>query len=111
VRQRAAQLGIRALIPPLPAPDPQLASASKIVVKRKKFGTIPLDDIPPDQRKGYPSGAWALVPIAALYWCDGERNLAEVMRLTQLELGPSSFDFVGYFRFLEEHGYVEFLKR
>ena len=111
VQQRAAQLGIRAPIRPLPAPDPQLASASEIVVKRKKFGTIPLDEIPPDRRKGYPSGAWDPVPIAALYWCDGERNLAEVMRLTQLELGPSSFDFVGYFRFLEEHGYVEFLKR
>ena len=44
----------------------------------------------------------------ALYWCDGRRNLAEVARLTQLELGPTDFDFVAYFRFLRNHGYVQF---
>ena len=54
-----------------------------------------------------PSGAWAAVPTIALYWCDGKRNLAEVARLTRLELGPTDFDFVGYFRFLAKHGYVE----
>ncbi len=112
VQQRATQLGIRTPIKTLPPPqDPQLARASNIVVKRKRFGTIPLDEIPPDLRKGHPSGAWALVPITALYWCDGERNLAEVIRLTRLEHGPSGFDFVGYFQFLEERGYVEFAKR
>ena len=92
-------------------PDPQLAQASNIVVKRKRFGTIPLDEIPPDQRRGFPSGAWAPVPITALYWCDGERSLAEVIRLTRLELGPSSFDYVGYFQFLKERGYVDFVKK
>jgi len=30
--------------------------------------------------------------------------------LTRLELGPSDFDFVGYFAFLRRHGYVEFLE-
>jgi len=29
----------------------------------------------------------------------------------QLELGPSRFDFVGYFRFLAEQGYVELIQR
>jgi hypothetical protein len=48
------------------------------------------------------------VPVSALYWCDGKRNLAEVIRLTELEMGPQQFDFVGYFKFLEKHGYVEF---
>ena len=80
------------------------------MVRRKRFGTVPLDDLPPDQWQGYPSGAWAGVPTAALYWCDGHRNLAEVIRLTQMELGPTDFDFVGYFRFLRAHGYVDFLK-
>ena len=80
------------------------------LVKRKKFGTIPLDEIPPDRRKGYPSGAWDLVPIAALYWCDGRRNLAEVKRLTQLELGATDFDFVAYFRFLRKHAYVNLVE-
>jgi hypothetical protein len=50
------------------------------------------------------------VPISALYWCDGQRNLAEVIRLTRLERGPTNFDFVGYFRFLVKRGYVEFVR-
>jgi hypothetical protein len=78
-----------------------------MVVKRKGIGTIPLDELAPDQREGFPSGAWDSTPILALYWCDGRRNLAEVIRLTRLEAGPVQFDFVGYFRFLERHGYVE----
>jgi hypothetical protein len=87
--------------------DPQYAVARKIVVKRKRFGTLPLDDLAHDQWEGYPSGAWAAIPTIALYWCDGRRNLAEVIRLTQLELGSTEFNFVGYFRFLARHGYVE----
>ena len=85
------------------------SDAAKIVVKRKRFGTIPLDDLPRDRWEGQPSGAWALVPTIALYWCDGKRNLAEVARLTQLELGPTKFDFVSYFRFLRKNGYVDFM--
>jgi hypothetical protein len=80
---------------------------SGIVVKRKRFGTIPLDDMREEKREGYPSGAWATVPTIALFWCDGKRDLAEVVRLTEQELGPQKFDFVGYFRFLGKHGYVD----
>ena len=87
-------------------PDP----ASTIVVKRKRFGTIPMDDLPPDKWEGWPSGAWDLIPITALYWCDGHRTLAEIIHLTRMEQGPTDFDFVGYFRFLRDHGYVEFVK-
>jgi hypothetical protein len=35
--------------------------------------------------------------LSALNWCDGTRNLAEVIRLTALEMGAQNFDFVGYF--------------
>jgi hypothetical protein len=85
-------------------------AADKLIVKRKRIGTIPLDDLPQDQWEGYPSGAWDITVIMALYWCDGKRNLSEVIHLTEMELGPSKFDFIGYFRFLEKHGYVEFAK-
>ncbi len=110
VAERAHLLGIEGSVQPIAGPDPEAAVASQIVVKRKRFGTIPLDQIPPDQRDGYPSGAWSLVPITALYWCDGQRNLEQVIHLTKMEMGPVRFDFVGYFRFLRDHGFVEFVK-
>ena len=84
--------------------------ADGIVVQRKRFGSIPLDDLPHDQWEGQPSGAWAAVPTIALFWCDGHRTLAEVARLTQFELGPTNFDFVSYFKFLRRHGYVDFVE-
>ncbi len=92
------------------APAQTDSAAAQIVVKRKRFGTIPLDDLPHDQWEGQPSGAWDLVPGIALYWCDGRRSLAEVAKLTQLELGATEFDFVTYFRFLRKHGYVDFVR-
>ena len=49
----------------------------------------------------FPAASFWGVPVSALYWCDGKRNLAEVIRLTELEMGPQQFDFVGYFKFLE----------
>jgi hypothetical protein len=108
--ERARLLGIKSSIQPVATKDPEAEAASQIVVKRKRFGTITLDQIPPDQRQGYPSGAWALVPISALYWCDGQRNLEQVIHLTKMEMGPTKLDFVGYFRFLRDHGFVEFVK-
>ena len=109
IDRRARELGFQAPVQPIAVLDTQRDKAARIVVKRKRFGTLPLDDMPTDQREGYPSGAWDSIPITALYWCDGHRNLAEVIHLTRMELGPTDFDFVGYFRFLKKHGYVDFL--
>lgn len=112
VNKRASELKISKTIEPVaPKPDPKLAGAEKLVVRRKKMGTLPLDDLPVDQREGWRSGAWDVRLATALYWCDGKRNLAEVVRLTRLELGPDSFDFPGYFRFLARKGYVELAER
>ena len=110
VEQKARQLGISVPLEPVAAPDRAAVVARTIVVKRKRFGTIPMDDLAPDKWHGYPSGAWDLIPITALYWCDGSRNLAQVIDLTRMEQGPTDFDFVGYFRFLRDHGYVDFVK-
>lgn len=107
--RRLGGLGLSGAVEPARAPRPGDAEASEIIVKRKRFGTLPLDDLPHEQWEGQPSGAWAAVPTIALYWCDGKRNLAEVIRLTQLELGPTDFDFVQYFRFLQKRGYVDFV--
>ncbi len=112
-RQKQAYASIRRI-----APNAKLASfgiadesrkleGASIVVKRKRFGTLPLDDLAVDKREDQPSGAWSVRLITALYWCDGKRTLDEVIRLTRLELGPDKFDYVSYFRFLARHGYVE----
>ena len=111
VQRRAVELGV-APVQPAPEPsDPQLEEARTLIVKRKRLGTLPLDDLAVDQREGQPSGAWADAPVKALYWCDGRRTLAEVIKLTQLEVGSTDFDLLRYFRFLEKKGYVEFLTR
>jgi Peptidase family M28 len=89
------------------APNPE---AERIIVRRKRRGTLPLDDLPEEKWEGFPSGAWDTPATIALYWCDGKRTLAEVIRLTEMELGPTNLNFVGYFRFLERHGYVDFVK-
>ena len=107
-KSRAAQLNVAGAIEPVaPAKDEQLAGAERIVVKRKGIGTITMDDITTDQWEGFPSAAWDGMLQTALNWCDGKRTLAEVIRRTRLEHGTTGFDFVGYFRLLARHGYVD----
>ena len=101
-----AELHLGTIQPIAPKFDPE---AEKIVVRRKQMGTITMDDIPVDQREGYPASSFWGPTTAALYWCDGKRNLAEVIKLTELETGQSNFDWVGYFKFLQQHGYVDFV--
>ncbi len=106
--ERFAALQLERASKPSAARTP--SEEDRIVVRRKRFGPIPLDDLPHEQWESQPSGAWAAVPTIALYWCDGRRTLAEAARLTQVELGPSKFDFVSYFKFLRKHGYVDFVE-
>lgn len=107
IQDRASTLGAGSITAAAPVRN---VEAEKIVVRRKRMGTITLDDLPQDQRERYPAASFWGVPVSALYWCDGKRNLAEVIRLSELEMGPQQFDFVGYFKFLEKHGYVEFVR-
>jgi len=91
-------------------PDSVNRDAERMIVHRKRPGTLPLDDLSQDEWEGYPSGAWNKLVTVALYWCDGKRNLAQAIHLTKMEMGPTDFDFVGYFRFLQKHGYVDITK-
>jgi Peptidase family M28 len=108
VKDRATQLHLGKIQPMAPNFGPE---AEKIIVRRKRMGALPLDEIPESQRAGFPdSGFWSPT-MAALYWCDGKRNLAEVIQNTEMELGPQDkFAWVGYFKFLQRHGYVEFVQ-
>jgi hypothetical protein len=108
IANRATELRLGRIQPYVPPRNPE---AEQIVVRRKRLGTITLDDLPQERREHYPAASFWGVPVSALYWCDGKRNLAEVIRLTNLEMGPQQFDFVGYFKFLEKHGYIEFVPR
>ncbi|MEZ5395062.1 MAG: hypothetical protein R2724_19885 [Bryobacterales bacterium] len=102
----AAERRSGAPVTPKPAADPRLTEARTMVIRRKRPGTVTFDDLPVPERKGYPRAWWG-PQVSALFWCDGKRNLAEVIELTEMELGPTDFDFVGYFRFLAEKGYVD----
>ena len=108
VQQRAAELHLGKIQPLVPKANPE---AEKIIVRRKKMGTITMEDIPVEQREGYPVSPFWGPTTAALYWSDGKRNLAEVIKLTELEMGESNFDWLGYFKFLQRHGYVDFVQQ
>jgi hypothetical protein len=107
IRERADDLGLGVIRPVTPPPN---VEAQRIVVRRKRMGTITLDDLSRDLREGFPAASFWGAPVSALYWCDGKRTLAEVIRLAELEMGPQTIDFVAYFKFLEKHGYVEFVR-
>jgi len=51
IDRRAKELGLQAPVRPIRDPDPLRETAARIVVKRKRFGTLPLDDMPTDQRE------------------------------------------------------------
>lgn len=108
--RRASELGaavpVKAVAPPA---DPRRAEASRMIVKRKRMGPVTLDNLPPEQREGFPGFAGNPAPLPILEWCDGQRTLAEVIRLVELDQGPMNFDFMGYFKFLAKHGYVAIL--
>jgi len=108
--RRGRSLGLNGAVAADRASHRRPAEAEKIVVRRTRPGSVTFDDLPVAEREGFPAAAWWGPPVAALFWCDGKRNLAEVIELTELELGPSDFDFLGYFRFLQKKGYVEFVK-
>ena len=64
VRDRAAALNLGAIQPTVPAKNPE---AEKIVVRRKRMGTITLDDLPQDQRERFPAASFWGAPVSALY--------------------------------------------
>jgi hypothetical protein len=108
--RRAAELraGVPVKATPPPA-DPRRAEAARLIVQRKRFGPVTLDDLPLEQREGFPGFAAQPAPLRLLYWCDGKRTTAEVISLIELEQGPMNFDFVGYYKMLARHGYVDLI--
>jgi len=90
--------------------------AASLVPKRKFVGTMTLEQVPVDEwvevkssPRWWSATNWA---SASYFWCDGERNLKEIRDLVELEAGRpvENFDLIKYYRFLEKHGMIEFVK-
>ena len=111
---RAASLSSRP-VKPSKAPSQRDMEAASIYPKATRIGTLTLEGIPPEEWRNltgsprwWSTRNWA---AASYWWCDGARSLNEIRELVELEAGASAsgFDFVGYYRFLEKHGLVEFV--
>ncbi|HEX3000659.1 MAG TPA: M28 family peptidase, partial [Armatimonadota bacterium] len=96
--------------------DSRDLEAAALYPRATRIGPLTLEGIPPEEWQGM-SGSpkwwsarnWA---GASYFWCDGTRNLKEIREAVEMEAGTSSgkFDFVAWYRFLEKHGLVEFMK-
>jgi len=90
--------------------------AAAIVPKRNYIGVISLQGIPVEEWAEVRSDPhwWGRTTWASssLWWCDGTRNLNDIKELCELEAGVPmrNFDLVNYYRFLERHGLVEFVR-
>jgi hypothetical protein len=110
--RRVTQLGAPTPVEVIALPsDPKRVEASQMIVKRKRIGAVTLDDLPLEDRKGFPGFAGNPSPVPIFFWCDGQRTLEEVIRLIELEQGPLDFDFVGYVKFLADKGYIELIMK
>ncbi len=114
LRDRATSLSMRPVTPPK-ATNPRDSEAATLYPKATRIGTLTLEGIPPEEWRGLtgPPRWWSPRNWAgaSYWWCDGSRSLSEIRELVELEAGASAagFDFVGYYRFLEKHGLVDFV--
>lgn len=115
VEQKAKTASL-SIVPLKKQESPLEREAGTIKPKRNQIGIYSLQGIPVEdwvEVSGDPhwwgATTWA---AASLWWCDGKRNLNEIKELCELEAGRpmSNFDLVKYYRFLEKHDLVEFVK-
>jgi hypothetical protein len=115
VRAKAVSSSMR-LVKPVKRESPREIEAASLYPRAGKIGTLTLEGIPPEEWQNLTGSPrwwsprnWA---AASYWWCDGTRNLKEIKELVELEAGARAddFDFVAYYRFLEKHGLVEFVK-
>ncbi|MFW6153856.1 MAG: DUF4910 domain-containing protein [Planctomycetota bacterium] len=105
---------------PLPALD--LASlvedadggdeARQTVPVRQFWGAPTFDGIPPADREGLRDPRWHGPSLAACYWADGRRSVAEIVALVRTEFGPRAAERIdALFRVLARGGLVSFERR
>jgi len=77
------------------------------------FGTVSLDPVPVEAwaEAGVTSSPrWGGARNLALWWADGNRTIAQIRQRVAAEASLGDLDLVGWFKFLEKHGYVELKK-
>ncbi len=96
--------------------EPWEDAAKDIYPKALKYGTLTLESIDPAEwtpitrsPRWWSTRNW---PAAAYWWSDGTRSLLDIREMVELEAGRQmeGFDLYAYFRLLERHGLVEFVK-
>jgi hypothetical protein len=90
--------------PPAPA---AMVRAAKMVVEQTTFGPLAFDGISRAKRKGLDDGRWGGPLMTLLYWCDGERTLADAMQLAGQELGRDLSGLLPQVLKLEKLGLVK----
>jgi hypothetical protein len=97
--------------PPEAFPEDPDDEAAQLIPVRHCAAPLTFAPIPPAER-AFPSPLWNSKLNSALYWADGERSIREIEHLVAMEHGdPPKQDLLAWFRFLEEHGYVELRPR
>jgi hypothetical protein len=92
---------------PAPAPVPGALPDDDWVPDRERIGALTLDGVPPDRWGPIAaSPRWWGAHLAAWWWVDGHRSLAEIAARIRDELGVSPEDLTEFFAQLEILGYL-----
>ena len=82
--------------------------AQRTIPVRRFWGTPTFDGIPMDEREGLADPRWNAHAIAACFWADGRRSVAQIAALVRTEFDREMPDLLRFFRVLERGGLVEF---
>jgi len=88
--------------------SPKMTAAKKIVPVRLIFGPPSYDNLPSALKIKHRISKWSPRLLCALFWCDGKRNLYEVIQQVKHEKGVEHEALLDIFKVLEKHHYLKF---
>jgi hypothetical protein len=88
----------------------KLRKAERLVPVRIGFGLPHFERIPDCVVDRYGITIWSRRLLLALFWCDGKRTLARIIRNVKHETGIEHPVLVDIFRILEKYNYIKFKK-
>ncbi|GMV81869.1 MAG: hypothetical protein AMXMBFR7_30530 [Planctomycetota bacterium] len=87
--------------------DERLKEFAGLRPVRTFIGTPTYDSVPRPARSSVPSPVWDSHLHSALFWCDGKRTFAEVVRRANFESGADGATrLLLHFKFMAEHGLI-----